>query len=157
MFLDLKLLLRMHPEMLLFGNEIVHFSITKFLSVFSVTQIFLMNFKKLSIVRYQQNKTDNFLHTKITRRLLILIQNGRSLICYIRIFTKDYYYERSFMILASSKNGIGVGGFMRCAMCIKSTFYVFLWTINLRAINLSKNIMLEVRPLNKNEVFSMKF
>ena len=126
-FLDLKLLLRMHPEMLLFGNEIAHFLYYQFfLSVFSVTQIFLMNFKKLSMCRYQQNKTDKFLQTKITRRFLFLIQNGHSFICYIRLFSKGYYYGHTFTILAfievaSSKNWIGIG-----AMCIKSAFYVFL-------------------------------
>ena len=90
----------MHPKMLLFGNEIVHFLLRNFLSVFSVMQIFLMNFKKLSMCCYQQNKTGNFMHTKITGRFLFLIQNGHSLLCYIRIFSKGYYYEHTFMILA---------------------------------------------------------
>ena len=45
-------------------------------------------------------------------------------------FYKGYYYEHTFMILAfigvaSSKNGVGVGGFMHCAICIKSAFYLF--------------------------------
>ena len=65
MFLDLKLLLRLHPEMLLFGNEIVHFLFYEIFYRSSVSQIFLMNCKKLSVCRYLQNKTDNFLHTKI--------------------------------------------------------------------------------------------
>ena len=75
--------------------------------------------------RHQQNKTDNFLRTEITGRFLFLLQNGHSLLCYIRIFSKGYYYEHTFTILAFIEV-VGVGGFMQCAMCTKSAFYVFL-------------------------------
>ena len=93
-------------------------------SIFSITKFFIgllcySNFSYELQESYQRNKTDNFLHTKITRRFIFLIQNGHFLLCYIRIFSKRYYYEHTFMILAfievaSSKNGIGVGGFMQC-------------------------------------------
>ena len=114
MFLDIKFLLRMHPEMLLFGNEIVHFLLRHF-----YRSSLLRKFKKLSVCRHQQNKTDNFLRTEITGRFLFLLQNGHSLLCYIRIFSKGYYYEHTFMILtfievASSENGVGMGGGGSC-------------------------------------------